>query len=48
VTESFERRFSGIAWQILDAMTKPITLGEMTAGMAHELNQPLNVIKMES
>ena len=32
--------------QAIAQTAKLVTLGEMTTGMAHELSQPLNVIKM--
>ncbi len=34
------------ALQVVAQTAKLVTLGEMTSGMAHELSQPLNVIKM--
>jgi C4-dicarboxylate-specific signal transduction histidine kinase len=34
------------ARQAIEQTAKLVTLGEMTTGMAHELSQPLNVIKM--
>jgi C4-dicarboxylate-specific signal transduction histidine kinase len=40
LTEMFEKEA-----QLLQA-SKMTTLGEMSAGIAHELNQPLNAIKM--
>lgn len=39
-TEDFERQMQ------LEQSTKLATLGEMAAGIAHELNQPLNAIKL--